>query len=287
MIAGSVYDKSELPDISSVLEGTVYKNYENNRASKYYKASNNEWIPYDGEVEYKWKALQPLCEVDYKPTRARYKEKQEDGTFVWKYYEAEDSEFRNTKQWKSEDGIMKLFHKQNMYVDCGGVIRDDYISTYGLGPELEFKDRGFPVDMTEETRNVIYGSNGKFDGWDATWVTISEWSELYDKEEQKIINKLREAYERQLKTEINKKLDFIINHMKSPVSADIPAFYKSLEPKVDEEGNEYEYDTPEYIKNEYMPALYMIASEIGKANLMKEFYGIYGEDNFRIIYFIA
>ena len=287
MIAGSVYDKDELPDIATVEDGTVYSNFEQNRSAKYYKAVNGEWVPYDGEIEYRWRALQPLCEVDSKPSRTRYKEQQPDGTFVWKYYESENSDYINTKNWTSEDGIMKLLQKQRMYVDCGGAIRDEYISSHGFGPELEFKERGFPVDMTDETREAIYGSDGKFDGWDATWVTVSEWSDLHDRVEDEIIGKLREAYERQMKTEINKKLDFIINNMKSPISADVPGFYKSLEPETDEEGNEYGYDTPEYIKEEYFPNLYSIASEIGKAAIMKEFYGIYGNENFRIIYFIA
>lgn len=286
MISGSVYDKSELPDINSVSEGTVYNNFEPNKTFKYYKAINNEWVSFDGPVEYKWRALQPLCEVNYKPTPSRYKELQEDGSFVWKYYDSDNSEYNNTKQWENEDGIIKIFHKQNMYVDGGGVIRDEYISTRGFGPDLEFKNRGFPIDMTEETRQAIYDSNGKFDGWDATWVTIDEWIELYDKEEKNIIGKYHEAFENQMKSEINKKLDFIIENMKSPICADIPAFYKSLEPEVDDEGNECGYETPEYITEEYMPNLYMISSEIGKAALMKDFYGLYGNENFRIIYFI-
>lgn len=287
VIAGYVYEKEELPDITTVKEGTVYNNFEHNKTSKYYKAVNGEWVPYDGEIEYRWRALQPLCEVDYKPSRARFKDVQPDGTVVWKYYESEDFDYRNTKEWTNEDGIRKLLQKQAMYVDCGGAIRDEYISVRGFGPELDFKDRGFPVDMTEETREAVYGHDGKFTGWDATWVTMSEWSELHDKVEDEIIHKLREAYEKEMKTEINKKLDFIIRHMKEPLCADVPAFYKSLEPQTDEEGNEYGYDSPEYIKEEYFPNLYCIASELGKAAIMKDFYGIYGDENFRIIYFIA
>lgn len=276
--AGAVYELSELPDASSVAEGTEYRIY--NKEKPYVIAKNGQWDFCD-KCPSEWRLLPLYSRCKSKPARARYKDKNGE----WKYYEKENPNYR---EYQSEDGEKMIFHKMNYFCNNGGSIRDEYIST-SWGNDVFFAGRGFPDDMDEETRKSIYGEDGEtFYGYDKTWVLLSEWDALYDTEQEKILKKITEAYEKKHHDNINKKLDFIINNMKDPLYAN----YEELNKKdVDEDGNEYTdeysyYDSPEYIIEEDMPKLYQIAEEIGKIASVADYYDIYSRDNIRVIYYI-
>ena len=288
ILAGAVYKKEELPDISTVKDGDTYRIWDNSLDHIFWKAQNGQWVGVD-EIQYEWCALQPAVDIKRKPTRARFRRTKEDGTLGdWEYYEKESPYI---KDYTCEDGTKTVLKKVPYYANNGGAIRDDYISSNSWADDNNIKERGFPSDMAEDTKKSIYGESEdgeekRFYGYDATWATIADWEALYDAEQNKILNKIRDAYDKQKNNEINKKLDFLINNMKSPVSADIEGFKKSLEPQVDDEGYECEEITPQEIIDEYMINLFLIAEEIGRADIIKEYYDIYGNENFRIIYYL-
>ena len=76
--------------------------------------------------------------------------------------------------------------------------------------------------------------------------------------------------------------------MKDPISANIEELYQK---PVDDEGNEIEedendyYESPEYIREEYMVNLFLIAEEIGRISQICDWNEVW-EDNVRIIYYI-
>jgi hypothetical protein len=75
--------------------------------------------------------------------------------------------------------------------------------------------------------------------------------------------------------------------MKDPTSANIDELYQK---PVDDEGNEIEeendyYESPEYIREEYMVNLFLIAEEIGRISQICDWNEVW-EDNVRIIYYI-
>lgn len=282
--AGAVYELSELPDASTVAEGTEYRIY--NKEKPYVIAKNGQWKFCD-KCPSEWRLLPLYSKCNTKPARARYKD--ENGE--WKYYEKENPNYR---EYQSEDGDKMILHKRTYFCNNGGAIRDDYISTSWCN-NVFFAGRGFPDDMAEETRKSIYDEddkdeegNIKFYGYDRTWVLLSEWDALYDTEQEKILKKIAEAYEKKHHDNINKKLDFIIHNMKDPMNAN---FDELNEKEVDDDGNEIcdeysYYDSPEYIIEEEMPKLYQIAEEIGKIASIADYYNIYSREDIRIIYYI-
>jgi hypothetical protein len=128
--------------------------------------------------------------------------------------------------------------------------------------------------------------DGKLRGYKHTWATVSEWETFYDSEETRILGKIKDAYQKQMNKDIISRLDYIIDNMKSPLSMD-----KSQRPgavvEVDAEGNPYDDENSiEYIIEEDMPKLYLIAQEIGKTSLIAEQNGLYGTSDVRIVYYI-
>ena len=87
--------------------------------------------------------------------------------------------------------------------------------------------------------------------------------------------------------DVNSKLDFIIDHMKDPMSADTDAFRKPSD-ECDDEYTEDYYDSPQCIIDEEMPNLYSIGYEIGRLEQISSMYGFYGSSNdVRVIYYLA
>ena len=66
----------------------------------------------------------------------------------------------------------------------GGYIRDNYISTNGWESQ-SFTGRGVPSDISEEAAKLMAPEKDDLFGCDykhsRTWVTLSEWEELYNK----------------------------------------------------------------------------------------------------------
>ncbi len=273
LIEGTIYNVDKLP--KDAPEGTTYKAW--NCEFKYYKRVNGEWVG-QNSCQTEWRLLS-----GYQKTR-----KPKDDDEEWKK--------NATEEYKTSDGLAVYFLKRSEFANNGGAIRDDYISSHALSEKCSFKGRGIPYDISPETyEEMMYDmsmfgekSEKRLRGYDHTWCTLSEWNELYDTEEERILNLIKEAYQKENNTLINKKLDYIINHMKDPFSGDPKdEIYKK---PVDEDGNVIDdecdyYESPEYIIKEYMPNLYLIAEEIGRITQIAEWNGVW-EDNLRIIYYI-
>lgn len=282
-ILGAIYEYDELPDVTTMKEGDTYRIW--NKDKRFMKVIDGEWKPVD-DCEYEWRLLPLYTEVSRKPSRARYKD--ENGE--WKYYEKED---RSYQYHTDEDNITKLLHKNLCFCNNGGAIRDDYISTRGFGEDNfdKFRGRGLPDNVDPATVVDMNDEEGKFHGWDTTYLTLAEWDSVYDMEQVRILDLIKKAFDKQSHDSIEKKIDFIIHHMKDPASMNIDEIYKK---KVNEDGEEIDeeddngyYDSPEYFIDDYMPNLYLIAEEIGRIALIAEYYDIYSWDDIRVIYHLG
>lgn len=262
LVDGSVYRVADLP--KDAPEGTLYRAWQCD--SRYYKMTNGEWVGQD-TCPTEWRLLTGYQKL-LKPHT--------------------DSEWRqnSTRKFKNEDGSDAWFLRHVEFANNGGAIRDDYISSHAWSDNCPFRGRGVPDDISPETREEMT-YEGKLRGYDHTWCTLSEWDALYDAEQARILGMIKDAYQKQNNNVIQKKLDFIIHHMKDPMNADYTDLYKK---PVDCEGNEIDeendyYESPEYIIDEYKYNLYLIAAEMGHIAQIAEWNDVW-EDNVRIIYYI-
>ena len=123
-------------------------------------------------------------------------------------------------------------------------------------------------------------------GYSKTYVTLSEWYSFYEKEKARILGKIKDSYEKKFHNEINAKLDFLINNMKSPVEADANTFFSNLNENDNDNDDDY-YDSAECIIEENMINLYQIAEEIGKIEYVADMYELWGSSNdVRVIYYL-
>ena len=115
---------------------------------------------------------------------------------------------------------------------------------------------------------------------------LSEWYSFYEKEKARILGKIKDSYEKKFHNEINAKLDFLINNMKSPVEADVNTFFSNLNENDNDNDDDY-YDSVECIIEENMINLYQIAEEIGKIEYVADMYELWGSSNdVRVIYYL-
>lgn len=279
-IAGTKNGIKDLPD--NAPEGEVYRVW--NADFKYYKMIGSEWVGQDTCETY-WKLLAPIQKLDRLPERAKYQVIDPntcEPTGEWKYYEPENP---NIETVKKDDGSELYLKKSPYFYNNGGAIRDEYVGNQ-WDDNFPYKDRGFPDDMSEDTRKSMTDDDGELCkyGYHKTYVTLSEWCSFYDKEESRILGKIKDAYEKKFHNSINAKLDFLINNFKSPVDADVNAFFETL--NKDDDGDEY-YDSPENVIEENMINLFQIAEEIGKISYVADMYELFGDgDSVRVIYYL-
>ena len=275
LVEGSVYRTEDLP--KDAPDGVIYRAWQ--CESKFYKKVNGEWVGQE-TCPTEWRLLS-----GYQPTR-----KSKDTDEEWRK--------NATKQFKDPStGLDVYFLQHTEFANNGGAIRDDYISSHGWGGErCPFRGRGVPDDISPETREeMTYETTWETDvpekrlrGYDHTWCTLSEWNALYDSEEMRILGLINDAHQKQSNNLVHKKLDFLIKHMKDPMTANIEELYQK---QVDDEGNEIEedendyYESPEYIREEYMINLFLIAEEIGRIKQICDWNEVW-DDAVRIIYYI-
>ena len=162
----------------------------------------------------------------------------------------------------------------------GGYIRDNYISTNGWESQ-SFTGRGVPSDISEEAAKLMAPEKDDLFGCDCkhsrTWVTLSEWEELYNKKFEEFKRKISELYSSKNADSINKKLNIVLNR---------------LGVETEEFKNEYydEGEQEEYIWEELFEDLRAIDNEISRNIALAEQFldGVYVDyDDVRILYYIS
>ena len=162
----------------------------------------------------------------------------------------------------------------------GGYIRDNYISTNGWESQ-SFTGRGIPSDISEEAAKLMAPEKDELFGCDykhsRTWVTLSEWEELYNKKFEEFKRKISELYSSKNADSINKKLNIVLNR---------------LGVETEESKNEYydEGEQEEYIWEELFEELRAIDDEISRNMALAEQFldGVYVDyDDVRILYYIS
>ena len=162
----------------------------------------------------------------------------------------------------------------------GGYIRDNYISTNGWESQ-SFTGRGIPSDISEEAAKLMAPEKDDLFGCDCkhsrTWVTLSEWEELYNKKFEEFRRKISELYSSKNADSINKKLNIVLNRL-------------GVETK--EFNNEYydEGEQEEDIWGELFEELRTIGDEISRNVALAEQFldGVYVDyDDVRILYYIS
>lgn len=162
----------------------------------------------------------------------------------------------------------------------GGYIRDNYISTNGWESQ-SFTGRGVPSDISEEAAKLMAPEKDELFGCDCkhsrTWVTLSEWEELYNKKFEEFKRKISELYSSKNADSINKKLNIVLNR---------------LGVETEEFKNEYydEGEQEEYIWEELFEELRAIDDEISRNVALAEQFldGVYVDyDDVRILYYIS
>ena len=162
----------------------------------------------------------------------------------------------------------------------GGYIRDNYISTNGWESQ-SFTGRGIPSDISEEAAKLMAPEKDDLFGCDCkhsrTWVTLSEWEELYNKKFEEFKRKISELYSSKNADSINKKLNIVLNR---------------LGVETEEFKNEYydEGEQEEYIWDELFEELRAIDDEISRNVVLAEQFldDVYVNYNdVRILYYIS
>ena len=162
----------------------------------------------------------------------------------------------------------------------GGYIRDNYISTNGWESQ-SFTGRGIPSDISQEAAKLMAPEKDDLFGCDCkhsrTWVTLSEWEELYNKKFEEFRRKISELYSSKNADSINKKLNIVLNRL-------------GVETK--EFNNEYydEGEQEEDIWGELFEELRTIGDEISRNVALAEQFldGVYVDyDDVRILYYIS
>ena len=162
----------------------------------------------------------------------------------------------------------------------GGYIRDNYISTNGWESQ-SFTGRGIPSDISEEAaklmapeKDVLFRCDCKHS---RTWVTLTEWEELYNKKLKEFKHEIFKFYSNKNADSINKKLNIVLNKL-------------GVETEEFENENYDEGEQEEYIWGELFEELTAIADEISRNVALAEQFldGVYVDyDDVRILYYIS
>lgn len=236
---------------------------------RYYKLINGEWVPMK-QPEYVWK----FCKMHHEVKRPALDKEQ--------YPEYYMNPWRHIKTVKIGDEE-RYFKTDKCFCNNGGAIRDEYLSTWGSSTP-SWAGRGLPSDCSPELIEVLKDEDtGEIPNYGHTHITLAELMTIYESEEKRITGKLKDAYVKQMNSSVEKKLDYIIAHMKDPLSANPD----DLNNDTEEDEDSY-YDSPEYVIDEYFINLYLLAAEIAKIELISEdIYDVYSPENVRIIYLVC
>lgn len=157
------------------------------------------------------------------------------------------------------------WNEESFICNSGWRIRDYYLG--GWGPYEEIKNRGIPDDCSPETRTEL-----ESEGYNHTWVLLSELEEIGKKEEEHFKERLREIAEKEI---ISQRLDRIEKLIKG--DKEIPA----IEELYPDEGLDS-------VIEEEMDNLRCLDYEISKISLLaKEFAGEWKSENIRVNYYFS
>lgn len=299
LTAGSVYKLEDLP--ATAPEGTYYTTWQCEHHYAVFR--NGKWEPVDS-CPTEWRLLKTFNRLSRLPENE------------W--------ERKNTTALNDSDGKEWLMHANEEFCNNGGHIRDEYISSrnWRLKDDVPFNGRGLPDDLSEETRQAMMyedddwsaqpDENGNYPkvtkqrGYDFTWVTLSEWSQMYDYEMERLKNLIIEYTIKKNTNSINKKLDMILLHMKDPSRLDPAEVSKLVNPPVkltddeaedeqeedydesDERNMETDWELDQNFEEEYETltiSLFQIAEEFGRIYQIAEQHDVY-ESDVRCIYYL-
>ena len=242
-------------------EGDYFVLYENFKPQTI-KYVNGEFVRTNEKIPKVWKLVKFYSNYDVK-------------NIIVSYSDGEHPIF-------ASDGIVNGEKVSSSVEWCnnGGYIRDNYISTNGWESQ-SFTGRGIPSDISEEAAKLMAPEKDELFGCDykhsRTWVTLSEWEELYNKKFEEFKRKISELYSSKNADSINKKLNIVLNRL-------------GVETK--EFNNEYydEGEQEEYVWGELFEELRTIGDEISRNVALAEQFldGVYVDyDDVRILYYIS
>ena len=193
---------------------------------------------------------------------------------------------------KSEDGHFPLCKEGDKleevieYCDNGGIIRDEYISSRNWGDTgVNFDERGFPDDMSDELKKVFSKENSLEYCWDMTYVTVAEWENAFKIRFEKFRNELTKRMMDNDFKKVNEKLDLIMKKVADP-SFEYPKNRKKKKGEEEPDGVYYE-DSVKYMWEEEFWNLIAIRREIARAYDLTEMFGWNPEEDIRIIYYLS
>ena len=266
-----------------------------NRGHKYFRMENSQWVPYEGTINKRWRLLKTYGSID-KMFRRRKSERPD----VYEEREDFDATVPGYKRFPLADVIMR----QKLYwCNNGGAMRDEYVSCRSSITPCSWRGRGIPDDISDELRISMTYEDGRTEGWDHTWCTLSELYATYESEEERILGIIKNAYMKEATSRLEKKVDFIIDNLKDPSrltpekierikgtnKTDSDADVEDNDSEEEYENDEYDYyESSEYMISEYMPNLWSLAYEYGMNSMIAEQCGYSAfDDNIRIIYYIS
>lgn len=264
MIDGSVWTIDKLP-CSKEHIGETFSITAFNRpvdVAQYYKATENGWVALN-DVEKKWVALKWYSPIGKDVLEAE------------KHYPESK---KHHIELKDENGKSMYFKEKLYWCDNGGYVRDDYISTHGFS-ESKVAGRGLPKDVSPEIKEDV--EEEKY-AYDKTWVTLSEWENLFDSAISDFQHKLEKRYAEKDRDEISEMLDTILHTIKNP------EYKPPKKKKKNDEDSIYYEDSVEYMFEEEIWKLFQIHSEIETIRfILDEFNGNLRTDGCRVIYYLA
>ena len=269
-IDGSVWRKSDLPPASEH-EGEVFKINEYNRpedVAPYYKAVERPGLTFDESV-YVWEPVEKV-EKKWVPVKW-YSVLNKNRVLLNK------DPYWKPKYLTSSCGTHQTLLEEHIcWENNGGCVRDDYISTRSW-KDSKVSGRGLPSDVSEEVKNDVKSDYH----YDMTWVTVSEWEEIFEARKKEFETEVYKRYAKEDKREVMAKLEDIFKAIKNP------NYTPKKKKKSDGDYLEWE-ETVEYLFEEDIWDLFTLRMEITRTEfILEEFAGAYSYSESRIIYYLA
>lgn len=285
---------------------------EKNIPEKYYVKEESGWKETEKRNP-EWQRLVLYKNVTLLPNYSySYEYDEEKKTTVKKVREKSFDELLKSKNIylvKDYNGKKFMIEKMGPVYTGVGAFGDYYVST--VWGDDNITGRGVPDDVSKEVHDYFYNLDDDQDeifrrkilGYDHTYVTLAELSELRDKLFNESIQKVIDRVNEDNSVDIHKKLDFILEHLaekeddykknysdfitsnaKNRISEEVED--TEYADDIDEFDDEWKQPLKEYI-DEVFEKVFAVDSECEYANVYADAYGLdYKKENVRIIYFI-
>ena len=264
-IQGEVWKEEKLQDVKVFLDHMVYK------VNSDHDFPYRVWIP-DEDSDSKTES------------KVGHWEKSKECTWNWhlvKYWSDYNYGYHDKDkepEFHLSDGLP--LKEINEFCDNGGSIRDKYLSRW-YGDDYNVRERGLAPDMAKETRVVMHADEENY-CWGYTYVLLSEWEAIYDKELEIFKNKIKDHFNRAEHKTINEKLDKIYSKL---TGEPIP---EKTQEQIDEEEYDNQYDTLDYLFEEDFWEIQTLRAEIIKVyHIVEQLYGYIPDDRIRINYYFS